>query len=470
MLHVHLTELACPALTVAGTDSIQAVAARMSATDSRAALVLDAGGSLAGIVTDMDLRTRVLAVGLDPALPVSHIMTPDPLVIPACQTAAEALLLMARRHIRHIPLALPDGAFGIVSVFDLLRQYDYHAAWLVGDIHVAPDVAALTGLSQRLPAALVRMVQNAVPARDIAHSLSLVGQEIVHRLLKLAESRFGSPPIPYAFIVAGSMGRYEQTIHTDQDNAMILDDSFVPELHDGYFQQVAQFVSDGLAACGYMYCPGKVMATNPQWRQPLRVWREYFRQWVDTPQPAALLNATIFFDLRCAYGEESLWVRLRDDLLARTRAGSLFQTLLAGNAQAFQPPLGLWGRLLAEQNAAGDKVIDLKKRGVVPVIDLARVYALAHGLPPVNTCERLEALEAGNALNREDVRELLEALEFIGSLRLRQQARQVQAGVLPDNALPLASLSSLERNHLKDAFAVVARLQQGMFREYRVGG
>ncbi|HRJ54093.1 MAG TPA: DUF294 nucleotidyltransferase-like domain-containing protein [Candidatus Thiothrix moscowensis] len=470
VLHVHLTELACPALTVAEHETIQTVAARMTMAGSRAALVLDAAGKLQGIVTDMDLRARVLAVWFDPGLPVSHIMTPEPLVISAGLMPAEALLLMARRNIRHVPVTLPEGNFGIVSMFDLLRQYDYHAAWLVGDIHVAPDVEALARLSQHLPPALVRMVQNGTPAHDIAHSLSLVGQEIVHRLLTLAENRFGAPPVPYAFIVAGSMGRYEQTIHTDQDNAMILDDSFVAELHDSYFQQVAQFVSDGLAACGYVYCPGNIMATNPQWRQPLHVWREYFRHWIDTPEPQALVNATIFFDLRCTYGADSLWLRLRDDLLRRTRASSLFQRLLTENAQTFSPPLNFWGRFESERNAVGEKVIDLKKRGVVPVIDMARVYALAHGLPPVNTVERLQALAEAGALNRADVGELLEALEVISRLRLQHQARQVQAGVKPDNALPLASVSSLERNHLKGACEVVARLQQGMFRAYRSGG
>lgn len=469
MLHVHLTELAYPALTVPGDESIRSVAARMTEAGSRVALVLDSDGMPQGIVTDMDLRARVLAVGLEPATAVSAIMTPDPLLMPASKTADEALLLMARRNIRYILVILPDSCFGVVSAFDLLRQYDYNAAWLVGDIHVAPDVATLSRLSRHLPPALVRMAQYGTPARDVTHSLSLVGQEIVHRLLALAEAQFGHPPIPYAFIVTGSMGRYEQTIHTDQDNAMILDDTFVPELHDAYFRQVAQFVSDGLADCGYEYCPGNIMATNPQWRQPLEIWKEYFRQWVDTPEPQALVNATIFFDLRCAYGKESLWHSLRDEMLERTQASSLFQTLLADNAQAFQPPLTFWGGLAAERNVEGEKVIDLKKRGVVPVIDLARVYALAHGLPQINTFERLEALSESGVLNREDVRDLQDALEFIGNLRLQHQARQVQQGVTPDNAVPLSSLSSLERRHLKDACEVVAGLQQAMFRHYRPG-
>ncbi len=443
----------------------------MTQADSRAVLVLDASGSLQGIVTDTDLRARVLAVGLDPAATlIGDIMTVAPLIVPATQTASDALLLMARRNVRYILVTLPDGGFGIVSVFDLLRQYDYNAAWLVGDIHAAPDVAALTRLSQHVPSTLVRMVQNGTPARDIAHSLSLLGQEIVHRLLTLAESRFGAPPIPYAFMVAGSMGRHEQTIHTDQDNAMILDDRFVPELHDAYFQQVAHFVSDGLNACGYVYCPGNVMASNREWRQPLRVWRDYFRQWIDTPEPQALVNATIFFDLRCVYGAESLWLDLRAELLVRTQACRLFQLLLANNAETFQPPLNFWGGLVTERHRNGEKVIDLKKRGVVPVIDMARVYALAHGLPALNTFERLEALAvaAHDVLNAADAREVQEALTLIASLRLRHQARQVQQGIEPDNALRVADLSSLELRYLKAAFGVIAALQQAMFRHYRV--
>ncbi len=344
----------------------------------------------------------------------------------------------------------------------------HNAARLAGDIYAAPDAAALARLSRHLPQVLVQMIQNGVPARDAAHTLSLRGQDITQRLLVLAEAQFGKPPIPYAFIVAGSMGRYEQSAHSDQDNAMILADTFVPQLHDGYFQQVAKFVSDGLAACGYVYCPGNIMATNPQWRQPLKVWREQFRHWIETPEPLALLNATIFFDLRGVFGDESLWHSLRDDLLARTKTHALFQLLLADNAQSFRPPLNFLGGLSAQRNASGEKVIDLKKHGVVPVIDMARVYALAQGLPQVNTSERLAALAASGVMNAVDARDLAEALEFISGLRLQHQARQIQQGIVPDNMLLLANLSLLERSHLQAACGVVASLQEAMFQHYHI--
>ena len=347
-------------------------------------------------------------------------------------------------------------------------MYTHHAPLFKEEIEVASNVAALVGLSQHLPQVLVQMVQAGVPAGDAAYTLSQCGQAITQRLLVLAETCFGAPPIPYAFIVAGSMGRNEQSAHSDQDNAMILDDAFQPALHDEYFRQVAQFVSDGLAACGYVYCPGNIMATNPQWRQPLRVWKAQFRHWIETPEPLALLNATIFFDLRGIYGEASLWHDLRDDLLARTKTHELFQILLARNAQSFRPPLTFWGGLATQRHTNGEKVIDLKKRGVVPVIDMARVYALAQGLPQVNTASRLLELSARGVMNATDVHDLLEALAFISGLRLQHQVRQIQQGVARDHHLPLNTLSKPERQRLKTAYGVVASLQEAMFRHYSV--
>src|SRR5690606_9227786 len=122
-------------------------------------------------------------------------------------------------------------------------------------------------------------------------AISGIGRAFTQRLLELAEEKLGPPPVPYCFMVLGSMARDEQLLVSDQDNALVLDDRFDPSLHDAYFRSLATFVSDGLAACGYSYCKGGVMATNDQWRQPLRVWRGYFEQWIEKPKPTTLLNS-----------------------------------------------------------------------------------------------------------------------------------------------------------------------------------
>ncbi|MEN9434201.1 MAG: hypothetical protein RLZZ422_1790 [Pseudomonadota bacterium] len=470
LLNMQVAELMRPALSVPLSTSIRDTAAQMTQTKNGIALILDTQQKLCGLVTDQDFRAKVIAAGLSVDEAITTIMTPNPLVLSPEEKASEALLMMARRNIRHVPIADKEGnPLGVVSASDLLRQQSHNAVFLVGDIHAANDVDALQRLSSHLPQALVRMVRNGLPAYDIGHAISSIGQAIMRRLIVLAEEQWGPPPVPYAYIVAGSMGRREQTAHSDQDNGMIISDKFIPELHDPYFAQVAQFVSDGMNACGYEYCPGNIMATNPQWRQPLKVWREQFRNWIDTPEPQALLNASIFFDFRWVSGDESLVTELRNDVLSRTPRASLFKALLSSNALTFQPPLGFFKGFILEKQGTGEKVMDMKKRGTTPIIDLVRVYTLVNGIPQTNTFERIDTLTEMKALNASDASDLRDALEFISMVRLKHQARQIQHGLKPDNYLAPESLSALERRHLKDAFEVVSTAQTLMERNFKNG-
>ncbi|WP_020559138.1 DUF294 nucleotidyltransferase-like domain-containing protein [Thiofilum flexile] len=471
LLNLQMAELMRPALSVPMSHTIRETATQMTQAKQGIALILDDQQKLCGVVTDQDFRSKVIATGQAVDAAITQIMTPKPLILSPEEKASEALLLMARRNIRHIPITDKVGnPLGVVSASDLLRQQSHNAVFLVGDIHAANDIDTLQRLSSHLPQALVRMVRNGLPAYDIGHAISSIGQAIVRRLIILAEEQWGPPPVPYAFIVAGSMGRREQTAHSDQDNGMIISDEFVPELHDEYFAKVAKFVSDGMDACGYVYCPGNIMATNPQWRQPLKVWREQFRSWIETPDPQALLNASIFFDFRWVAGDESLVTELRNDVLARTQTAGLFKALLAGNALTFHPPLGFFKGFILEKQGTGEKVMDMKKRGVVPIIDLVRVYALAKGIVQTNTFERIDAIEAIGAIHKESSSNIKDALEFISIVRLKHQAQQIQQGIKPDNYLSPDSLSALERRHLKDAFEVVAGAQDAMKRNFQAGG
>ncbi len=471
LLTLRMRDLARPALQVALTDSIRQTAQAMTEVSSHTALIVDAG-RLCGIVTDQNFRVRVIASGRNPADHIATIMTPDPLTLPPNAAASEALLLMASQNIRHIPVvdAHTQSILGVVGATDLLRSQSHHAVYLVGDIHLARDVASLQRLSQHIPQALVNMVRSHLTAYHIAHALSSIGQAITRRLLQLAEQQFGAPPISYAFIVAGSMARSEQTAYSDQDNGLILADDYDEARHGAYFSQLAGFVSDGLDACGYRYCSGNIMATNPQWRQPLAVWRGYFFGWIDSPSPQALLNASIFFDLSCLYGDHSLFKQLQDDILQRTRSHRLFQSYLAANALNYRPPLGFFKGFVLEEGADG-KGLDMKKRGVVPIIDLVRVYTLALGLPEQNTHERLEALarqEPGTVnISAAGLADLKDAFEFISSTRLQHQAQQIEAGKQPDHHVPPGQFSDLEQRYLKNAFEVVAALQSSLAHHYQ---
>lgn len=469
LLTTRLGELARTVLQVTGDVSIREVAKRMTDSGDNSVLVIE-DNKLVGIVTDEDFRKRVVVVDGSVDAPVSSIMTANPYRLGPGESASEALLLMARRNIRHVPVVdeRSEGFAGMVNSADLLRSQSNNPIYLVGDIHQANDVAALQTLSATLPQALVGMVGSNLPAYDIGHAISSIGQAITRRLLSMAEERLGPPPVDYCYVVAGSMGRREQTAHSDQDTALILSDDFVEAEHDAYFAELAQFVSDGMDACGYIYCPGDIMATNKQWRQPMAVWRNYFSTWVDTPKPQALLNACVFFDIRWLHGDKGLLDTLQAEVLEKTKRSSLFQAHMASNALQHQPPLGIFKGFVLEKDGEGGKALDMKLRGVVPVIDLARVRALAVGAPALNTMERLDAISEAGGMTESAVADLRDAFEFISTLRLHHQAAQIEAGHKPDNFLNPKEISALERRYLKDAFEVVSELQNSLSRAYRL--
>ncbi|OQX03756.1 MAG: nucleotidyltransferase [Thiothrix lacustris] len=468
MITLHVQDLMKPALLIRKDVPVQTVAQQMTETKSRAAIITEDDSTPHGMVTDTDFR-RVIAEGLRIDLPIGDIMTRKLYTLSPNDQASEALLLMTRFNLRHVPVVNNNEVVGVISATDLLRGQSHNAIYMVGDIFTAPDVARLAELSKGLPNVLVGLVKQNLPANDVGHAITSIGQAIARRLLVMAEAQFGKPPVPYAFIVAGSMARREQTAHSDQDNGMILSDEYNEVEHGEYFRNVAKFVSDGLNACGYVYCPGNVMATNDQWRQPLSVWRGYFETWINKPEPQALMYASIFFDLRCLYGEENLLNNLQEEVLHKTKASTLFQAFMASNALGFSPPLGFFRGFVLDKDKDGsdEKGMDMKKRGVVPIIDLARLYSLAGGLRPINTWERLEAIAEVGVMNRSMIEDLRDAFEFISTVRLQHQAKQIEKGLKPNNYVPPEELSSLERRHLKDAFEVVSSMQDGMTTRYK---
>lgn len=470
LVAMHVRDLMKLPMLVGKSDTIQQVAQQMNEFNTQTVMVTGDDGGLCGIVTDVDFRKRVVAEGRSIHLPIADIMTLNPLTLTPRDQASEALLLMSRRNIRHLPVVEDSEVVGVLSASDLLRTQSSSAVYLVGDIFAAQDVARLAELSKSLPKLLVSLVKQSLPANDIGQSITSIGQAIARRLLVMAEEKFGAPPVPYAFIVAGSMARREQTAHSDQDNGMILSDDYNEAQHGEYFRQIAKYVSDGLDACGYIYCPGNVMATNDQWRQPLAVWRGYFDAWITKPEPMALMYASIFFDLRCLHGDASLLSSLLEDILSKTKTSTLFQAFMAGNALSHKPPIGFFRGFVLDKDSkdsSAEKGMDMKKRGVVPVIDMARLYALAAGLAPINTWERLEAIADAGTMTRSTVEDVRDAFEFISMVRLQHQAKQIENGQKPNNHMPPEELSALERRHLKDAFEVISTMQESMATRYQ---
>ncbi|WP_243855580.1 putative nucleotidyltransferase substrate binding domain-containing protein [Aquabacterium sp. A08] len=423
-------------------------------------------GVLFGLITDRDLRNRVVAAGLDTARPIVEIATLAPMTIDLQSHAFDALLLMARHNIHHVPVMEQGRVAGMITSTDLTEQQSNSAVYLAGAVYKQTTVAGLVETSARIKQLQQNLAAAEASAYSTGHIVSAITDALTSRLLQLGELQLGPAPVDYAWVAAGSQGRNEQTAKSDQDNCLVLDDAYDEARHGAYFRELSRFVCDGLDACGYVYCPGEMMAMTDQWRQPLQKWRQYFHRWIDQPDPKALMLTCVFFDQRFVYGKRELLDTLRAEVLQRSRSEQIFLAHMVGNALTHQPPLNWLGNLSLIKGGEHDGTLDLKHTGIVPIIDLARVYALAAGSPAVNTKDRLENAAASGEISEQRVRDLLDALEYLSTLRLQHQARRMSDGHAADNHLRPDELSNFERGHLKDAFAVVKGLQSVLASRY----
>lgn len=429
----------------------------------------DAPPRMVGILTDRDLRSRLVAEGLPYDTPVRDIMTPDPVVLRHDQQVFEAILAMLRHKVHHLPVLRQDKPMGVIALSDVLRHESQSSLFVVGSIAKQNDVDGLAALASDVRACFQRLAEQDSNSRVIGSTMALIGRGFKQRLLELAEQQLGPPPVPYCFLALGSMARHEQLVVTDQDNALVLDDRFDPARHDDYFRQLAAFVSDGLARSGYSYCSGDVMATNTRWRQSLRVWQDTFRQWIEQPTPETLLAASIFFDLDGVWGQTAFSERLRTLIADKARANTRFLACMARNALLRTPPLGFFKDFVLEPDGRHANAINLKRRGTAPMVDLIRVHALAIGSRARNSFERLRDVIAADVLPQGRGQDLHDALEFISMVRIRNQAHDMAAGLEPDNSIEPEKLSEFERKSLRDAFQILSHAQTYLKFRYQPG-
>ena len=435
-----------------------AEAARLLRDRKISSLLVTEGERLVGIVTVRDMPGRVVAAERDLRGPVADIMTADPLTLPADALGSDVLHAMVERGISHVPIVGPAGIAGIVSKTDLTRFQAETSADLIGDLAGAGDLAGLQAVTARIPRMLAQLVGSGNRHDVVTRLVTDVADAVTRRLLRLAEAELGPPPVPYLWLACGSQGRREQTGVSDQDNCLVLDDAATPD-DDAYFAALARFVSDGLNACGYVYCPGEMMATTPRWRQPVRVWRRYFAGWIAKPDPMAQMLASVMFDLRPIGGTTALHAGLQAETLEAAAKNSIFVAHMVANSLKHAPPLNLLRGLATLRSGEHRNALDMKLNGVVPVVDLGRIYALRGRLTEVNTRARLEAAQAAGIVSERGGRDLLDAYDLIAQMRLEHQAREVREGERPDNFLRPATLSEFERSHLRNAFVVVRRMQ-----------
>ncbi len=442
-------------------DPVSKGASMMTARGS-SAVVVTADGEPVGLVTDTDIRARLVAEGLPADRPLLSIMSAPLVSIEARALVYEAILGMREKNVDHLVVRDESGKVsGVIRNRELLLFHRYSLAVLTQEIRHAPTAEAIAAARQGLPSLVKVLVEGGAKARNITRAITAVTDAVVIRLLELAVDDYGPPPARFSFIALGSEGREEQTLATDQDHAVIFED--VPEEAvadvQAYFLKLGKFVSDGMALAGYPLCLGEVMSRNSRWCQPLKTWKGYFAEWLRTAEPKDILDLTIFFDFRTVHGEMEFAADLRRHIDAALGQEPPFLLHYAQYTLQYKAPLSFFGHIVLEEGKEGLRTFNIKD-ALMPVVNFARLYAFRHGVAGVNTLDRLHALLDDGALRETLHDEAVKVYDYLMELRLARQVRALDRGAAPGNDIDPRELTHLEETLLKQAFAQIANIQK----------
>ncbi len=451
---VHRPAVECTPETTAGD-----AARLMAGADVSCLLVrLDDGF---GIVTDSDLRRKLVAPGRSYDTPVRELMIAPALTFPPERLAVDAMIDMLDAGIHHLPIVDAGGTpVGVVTATDLMYLESRTPFALRRSIAHAATVEAVVEAASHLPQMVVSLIRAGVAATDMGRVMALQSDTATIRLVDLALARHGEAPCAWAWMALGSTARREASLASDQDNAL----AYADPAADDWFAAVAADVNDGLARCGFGADNAEVLARNRLWRMSEADWERVFRDCLEQPDRSHLVRAAVAFDFRHVWGGLQI-VRPLVEIERRAPAYPDFLRRLARTATDFQPPLGFRGKL----QVGDDGRIDLKRGGVVPIANLARFHALQAGVTVSGTIARLRAAAQAGTLEGDRAVALEEAFELVTRMRLEHQAAEVEAGQAPTNRVDPADVPPLARGQLRSALRLVADAQHALSRFVPLG-
>jgi CBS domain-containing protein len=410
-----------------------------------------------GIVTDRDLRNRVLAEGRGGDTPVTEVLSRPLRQVATTTPIYQAWATLLDANVHHLPVVRDGDVVGVLTSTDLLRTSAQGPLAVLRRVERLQSRDALAGYAHTVAEMASSLLTAGLDVAVISGFVARLNDALLGRILRWAEDELGEPPAPYAWIVFGSEGRMEQTLLTDQDNALVYADEGEP--HRDWFRRLAERANADLEAAGFPPCDGGYMARK--WHGPLEEWKRRFAQWLDEPTALALLEASIFFDFRRVAG--TLDLEVLDAIVADAPRKPVFLRFLAKNALDFRPPAGLLLRLRGESSS-----VDLKLHGISPIVFLARCYALEAGARARSTLERLDAALAAKLVDEDVWAPVVEAYRFLVGLRLRLQLRKVAGGRAATNQIALGELSAIERTRIKDSFRAIRAWQERATYHFRI--
>lgn len=442
---------------VTTTQSIKQVADDMLKHRSPCAVIYDKN-EIVGLITDRDMTKRVIANDISTRSTISEVMTPSPVTVHPDDLVMHAASLMMQYNIRNLPVVEGNKVIGLLTTTHLIQNHRVQAIFLIEKIKYADTVSELVKFTAERQAIFEALVEGRVAPEIIGRVMTMIMDAYTRRLIQISMDKLGTPPCAFAWIAAGSHARNEVHMLSDQDSALVLADGATSS-DRAYFKHLAIDVTKGLDSCGYPLCPGRFMASSPQWCQSMEIWLEYYRKWVANPEYECLLNISVFLEIRTVYGEVEFERLLRKELHRRIRDKREFLSILVRDAIKTNPPLGIFNSLVLEKTGENKKTLNIKKYAINLIIDLARIYGLAVECDKTATDERFKDAYEKGILSDDAMKNILRAYQFILSFRFSQQLESLKQGRVPNNHIDPNTFGSFERSHLKEAFRIIADLQ-----------
>ena len=450
--------LACP-----GSTPTHEVARRMARARSSCYFVLDeAEKEIIGYVTDITLRDKVIAGLGDARQPISAFLDAPTRTVSSEAFVYEALLLMFRTKTRYLLVERDGDYLGFISRNKLLTDQAQSPFLFIQGVKQAVSGRELRMRWQKVPDIVFQLLDRGVKPEIVNQVITTVADTIALKVIEDVIREMGPPPAKFVFIVLGSEGRQEQTLLTDQDNAIIYEDKANEHREEvrAYFLAFAEQVSDRLNSIGFSFCDGGLMAKNPKWTHSLSHWKRNYQEWLHESNPENVMRFAAFFDIRYLYGEADILDELRDFLDEELQKPlDRFLHYMTANALQYEPPLTFFNNI--RTFAVGDQQVVNLKKIMSPIVDAVRVYALQHRVFATNTGQRLAALRQLGVFKEKDYQELLQSYYYLMGMRLKNQAAQMMHDKLPpDNYLNPKKITKVERVTLKEIFKVIADFQQ----------
>jgi CBS domain-containing protein len=451
-----------PVVSCGEDKTVQEAVVMLNKSKADILLVVDEAGKERGVITDVDLRRNLSTEGFTLSLPVTRIISFPVISIASESYIFEAVILMQQKSITHLFVTdRKKKILGVIKSEDITSIQNYAPSVLLQGIKNANSPADIVEKKDSIPFLVTTLINSGASSGYISHLITTITDTLLNKLIEFAIKETGVPPVRFAFLVFGSEGREEQTLSTDQDNALVYEDvpKEMEEKVRDYFLNFSKKVCGWLNDAGYVYCDGDNMAQNPKWCQPLSVWKRYFSGWISESSAEDLLQVKIFFDFKSAYGEDSLASDLRKHVAAVTSRHPNFFQYLARNVLKVTPPIGFFGNIVVESVETHGKALDIKS-SLMPIVDYARIYALKYNVDTANTLKRLERLYEMGVLSKQNYEEIVYAYSHLMQIRFRIQAEAVLNGNRsPDNYVRPGNLTYIEQKMLKEIFSQTKHFQ-----------